>query len=164
MHYERWRRHGDTRRPAPSARLSDPMQYVDKSGPGECWMWTGALDKGGYGRRGRTSAHRWSYEHHVGPIPDGLEIDHLCRVRACVNPLHLEPVTKQENIARAVPFRTPRRKREACANGHAYDATTTYVRPSGKRQRSCKKCAAAYMREYMRKRRAATSSAPPDVA
>lgn len=68
-----------------------------------CWLWEGAL-RGGYGRvklDGRTqAAHRASYELHVGPIPSGLVLDHLCRNRSCVNPAHLEPVTTEENIRR----------------------------------------------------------------
>lgn len=69
-----------------------------------CWIWQGADDGGRYGRifdRGQTrSAHRVSYERRVGPIPDGLEIDHLCRVKMCINPAHLEPVTPLENQRR----------------------------------------------------------------
>lgn len=74
-----------------------------------CWLWVGCVHPGGYGKffvrkvQSRTIlvyAHRWSYEHFIGPIPDGLEVDHLCRVRHCVNPDHLEPVTKAENVAR----------------------------------------------------------------
>lgn len=70
---------------------------------GDCWVWQGTL-RGGYGRfragRKTFSAHRVSYEHHVGAIPDGLVLDHLCRNRACINPAHLEPVTIRENIRR----------------------------------------------------------------
>ena len=76
-----------------------------------CWLWTGPTMKDGYGYLGVDGvswlAHRWSYTHHKGPIPDGLEIDHLCFVRACVNPAHLEAVTHAENVARSV-----RRRRE----------------------------------------------------
>ena len=71
-----------------------------------CWLWTAAKQQGGYGMFGAkntkkvVAAHRWSYEHFVGPIPKGMQIDHLCRVRHCVNPAHLEPVTPKENLRR----------------------------------------------------------------
>ena len=76
-------------------------RYVEVDG---CWLWTGGR-RGGYGRiklaeTGTVDAHRLSYEHHIGPIPDGLVIDHLCRNRSCINPAHLEPVTTAENIRR----------------------------------------------------------------
>lgn len=71
-----------------------------------CWIWLRAKGKDGYGsiKRGKRShrAHRWVYEQEVGPIPEGLELDHLCRNPSCVNPEHLEPVTKAENQWRGV--------------------------------------------------------------
>lgn len=81
---------------------------VEKSD--SCWLWTGALfPSNGYGALhldgAAVPAHRVSYELNVGPIPDGLTIDHLCRVRACVRPDHLEPVTQAENLRRARPYR-----------------------------------------------------------
>ena len=82
-----------------------------------CWQWTGAKTAAGYGqlrlpfRRVPVYAHRFSYEAHVGPIGDGLTLDHLCRNRACVNPAHLEPVTNAENIRRGAAAR----RREAAA-------------------------------------------------
>jgi hypothetical protein len=75
-------------------------RFVEVDG---CWLWVGSL-RGGYGRvrfNGKlVEAHRLSYEHHVGKIPDGLVIDHLCRNRSCINPEHLEVVTEAENIRR----------------------------------------------------------------
>lgn len=83
-----------------------------------CWLWTAARTKNGHGVFGTgggtsTSAHRWSYEYHLGPIPDGLQVDHLCRVTRCVNPAHLEAVTGAENVRRALRARdiTAYRKR-----------------------------------------------------
>ncbi len=67
-----------------------------------CWGWAGRIDGAGYGRWSRHLAHRLSYEFHVGPIPEGLVIDHLCRNRSCVNPVHLEVVTQKVNVRRGV--------------------------------------------------------------
>jgi hypothetical protein len=108
-----------------------------------CIVWTGGLTIGGYGvfagvtARGsekKVMAHRWAYEQHVGPIAEGLDIDHLCRNRACVNPDHLEPVTRLENIRRAAAVKTH------CPAGHPYDAANTYIRP-GTVHRKCRTCA-----------------------
>lgn len=82
------------------------MAFVDKgTGEGTCWVWVGGLHRNGHGKFGADGraqlAHRWSYEHHRGPIPEGLEIDHLCNNPPCVNPRHLEPVTHLENVRRA---------------------------------------------------------------
>ena len=106
-HYYRWRRHGD---PLFVMKEHDKVKrfwsYVQKTDT--CWMWTGPRGGGkraqyGYMSRGRNAgigAHRFSYELHVGPIPPGLSIDHLCWVTLCVNPDHLEPVTLSENTRR----------------------------------------------------------------
>jgi hypothetical protein len=87
-----------------------------------CWVWQGDKGDRGYGRfkseKRRFAAHRWSYEHFVGPIPDGLVLDHLCRVHACVNPAHLEAVTQQENTHRGVSPVAVHAKQTICTNGH----------------------------------------------
>lgn len=86
------------------------IEMVTESG---CWIWTGHIDRGGYARLNTwdyerrvkgplLSAHRFSYETFVGPIPEGMGLDHLCRVRCCVNPRHLEPVTHRENVMRGL--------------------------------------------------------------
>jgi hypothetical protein len=106
-----------------------------------CWLWTGATNSDGYGKitiqpRTGIPAHRVAYELFVGPIPAGLQIDHLCRVRNCVNPAHLEPVTPAENMARSVAART------TCKRGHEFTAENTYSRRNAKGgiSRTCKTC------------------------
>lgn len=104
LHYRRLKRTGD---PHSLLRIPDGRErfdtFVEKTDT--CWLWTGSLTYDGYGifreNNRRTGAHRFSYEYHVGPIPEGLHLDHLCCVRNCVNPTHLEPVTPAENDRRA---------------------------------------------------------------
>ena len=123
---------------------------------GPCWQWTAAKDRDGYGqigeggREGAVQAHRSAYELLVGPIPDGLVLDHLCRTPSCVNPSHLEPVTQAENVRRGY-WGT----RTHCVNGHEWDEGNTRSRPDGKRE--CRAC--HRIRERARRRRAATRKA-----
>ena len=104
-----------------------------------CWNWDGSIGGNGYGvaRVGRssTSAHRFIYEQEVGPIPPGLEPDHLCRNRGCVNPSHMELVTHAENVLRAMQY-TARVLSEQCKDGHPLDGIRT--RSGGGRY--CKTC------------------------
>lgn len=102
MHYERWRLYGST-----DARVSfEDRLWAKVDMTDGCWLWTGTVNRQGYGRfciggRGNTRlAHRVTYELLVGPVPVGLELDHLCNVRGCVRPDHLEPVTHVENLRR----------------------------------------------------------------
>ncbi len=120
-----------------------------------CWEWL-ASRVAGYGRfravsgEAHVQAHRWAYEALIGPIPDGLEIDHLCRNRGCVNPAHLEPVTARENVRRGIAPAAVNARKTHCPRGHLYD----YTWPSGFR-RGCREC----KRVWERKRRAAGASA-----
>jgi len=107
--------------------------YADPSG---CWRWVAACTAGGYGCLridGWRYAHRLAYEAFKGAIPHGLEIDHLCRVRSCVNPLHLEAVTPRENMKRGIGHGSETH----CPRGHAYNRANTY-RHGGKRY--CRMC------------------------
>jgi len=105
-----------------------------------CWLWTGKPSTGGYGRIGTVGkklapVHRVAYELLRGPVPDGLVLDHLCRVRHCVNPDHLEPVTQRENILRGEGAAAKAARRTHCPAGHPYDRITS---TSGARR--CRQC------------------------
>lgn len=151
-HYRRYWRHGD---PLATSRVVGDDEarfwfYVDKDGPipdrrpdlGRCWLWTGAKSVDGYGilRMKRRTAYmpRWSYELHVEPIAEEHEPDHLCRVTACVNPGHLEPVTHRENVLRGEsPFAINARKTH-CVHGHPFDEANTAFTAAGYRR--CRAC------------------------
>lgn len=116
----------------------------------DCWLWTAATNDCGYGqlRVGEriVYAHRLAYEMLIGPIPPGLTIDHLCRVRKCVNPTHLEPVTTQENTRRSgsgsmfVQKRAQaQRARTHCLRGHPFDSVNTRWYRGWRHCRTCKR-------------------------
>ncbi len=141
-------------RPEPIERFSPKWEMsTEHDYDGEpCWEWFACKDKDGYGlfraERKTLQAHRWSYEHYVGLIPDGLELDHLCRNQSCVNPEHLEAVTHRENIRRGkVGYNNFNSQKTRCHQGHLFDEANTYVSPGGKRE--CRTC----RREADRRRR-----------
>ena len=120
---------------------------VARGGPDECWLWLGATDEG-YGRFSispsvRVRSHRFAYERLVGPIPDGLVLDHLCRRRVCANPAHLEPVTHRENILRGTGMAARHVVKTHCANGHAFTPENTIRYGPEQRWRDCRICRAA---------------------
>lgn len=127
-----------------------------------CWAWTGNQNGRGYGYfyvtglRGSRLAHRVAYEHFVGPIPEGLQIDHLCRVRHCVNPEHMEVVTNRENTLRGragehYSLRTH------CKNGHPFTAENTQLRSDAGRR--CLTCRKEYDRKKWQERKARQKAA-----
>lgn len=129
-----------------------PARFVSKLAVQEdgCWLWAGRKSKNGYGRfyigtsrldQRYASAHRWAYEALVGPIPDGLDLDHLCRNRACCNPAHLEPVTRIENIRRGIGpalLGLVNGSKSECVNGHEFTKANTRIRTGG--GRTCRQC------------------------
>ena len=141
--------------------LKDRLLARVTTDPGTgCWLWPTVNARTGYGSirvAGRGSrmalAHRVSYELHVGPIPEGLHLDHLCRNRGCVNPEHLEPVTCRENILRGVGFAATNAVKTHCPAGHPLDGANLYVCPRGTRK--CRACRAEASRRYLQRKRAA---------
>jgi hypothetical protein len=134
------------RRPAED-RFAEKYEVVDG-----CWLWTACLSSSGYGRfnyggRGTTGqAHRWAYEHYIGQIPDGMQLDHLCRNPRCVNPNHLEPVSPGENQRRGLlgVLKTH------CPQGHEWTPSNTRTRLSGKDKggRYCAGCSRERYRDW----------------
>jgi hypothetical protein len=117
-----------------------------------CWLWTGYRLHNGYGSlmangKKNTLAHRFAYELLVGPIPDGLTLDHLCRVRNCVNPAHLEPCTMAENALRGVGPTAVNARKTHCKRGHEFTPQNTYARPDGGRE--CKACRGMHKRNQI---------------
>jgi hypothetical protein len=116
--------------------------------PGGCLIYTGPLNNRGYGHISTTvngasasdGVHRVVYEAMVGPIPTGLQLDHLCRTRACVNHFHLEPVTRRENILRGDSPSAVHARKTHCVRGHEFNEENTSIRSDG--SRSCRKCGA----------------------
>jgi hypothetical protein len=132
-------------------RFYNKITRIPESG---CWLWDGYLCQGygSFSLNGKQQqAHRVSYELHVGPIPEGLQIDHLCRVRCCVNPAHLEPVTQRENLLRGNTFQAAQSKRTHCPQGHPYDEKNTYRCHRG--HRNCKACSLVKFRRWYYKRK-----------
>jgi hypothetical protein len=131
---------------------------------GDCWQWTAYCTKEGYGRisvnNESTLAHRVIYEELVGQIPEGLELDHLCRNRSCVNPAHLEPVTHLINVRRGEARPPIRAHTDVCVRGHLKTPENTRIVP-GTDKRECRKCRVIYQQEY-RKRKKASPSPPGD--
>ena len=120
---------------------SGPLPPIDRFWPkvdktAGCWLWRGHTNKDGYGTYGGRMAHRLAYEKLVGPIPVGLHIDHLCRVHACVNPVHLRTLTPHDNHSD-----NSWRDRETCVNGHPWNDENTRMRErNGRTNRTCRAC------------------------
>jgi hypothetical protein len=153
-HYQRWKKYGD---PLGVAIPTSPEErfWSKVDAAGFCWEWTGSRSNG-YGMfhfEGRdVRAHRWAYEFLVCPIPEGLDLDHLCRNHACVNPDHLEPVSHRTNVIRGARPRQHAMKTH-CPQGHPYDEVNTYRNPNHPSHRTCKACARKATMEWYYRRK-----------
>jgi hypothetical protein len=139
-------------RPSPLERFHTHYNVT----PSGCWEWSKALNHGGYGTFAyggrRMGAHRAAWELLRGPIPAGLDVDHLCRNRRCVNPDHLEPVTRSVNLARG-QVGGWNRDITRCRQGHPFSPDNTYTDPRG--WRGCRECRSAAKVRYLERKAAA---------
>lgn len=149
-HYQSWKKHGD---PLSTSRKLSPAQRfwskVNKAGPipdyrpdlGPCWIWTAGTFADGYGQfslngRGQR-AHRVSYRWVKGEIPEGLDLDHLCRVIKCVNPDHLEAVPPRINNLRGMSPWAQHARKTHCPQNHPYDEENTRLYRGSRQCRAC---------------------------
>lgn len=173
-HYRRWRKHGDPTKTLSPTRVygSTEERFWAKVLPPNsegCMLWNASLDRGGYGNfkaEGRQrGAHLFAYEFKIGPIPAGMQLDHVCHTassdcpggincqhRRCVTPEHLEPVTQAENTRRSQPWNVNKSKTH-CKYGHEYTTENTgYTQGRHGVQRRCRACGRAQGRERRKKK------------
>lgn len=147
-HHQMLNRRGSIDRPLRSRRSAEERFWALVTKTETCWIF-GRLKPNGYGAFSAyghsATAHRFAYELMVGPIPDGLSIDHLCRRPACVNPAHLEAVTQWENVMRSDGVSALNARKTHCLRGHPFSDDNTYYAKGG--QRHCKECSRIRGRE-----------------
>ena len=120
-------------------------KYIEPEPMSGCWLWVGARDQRGYGMVSRRlnahtkcqRAHRYIYKLLIGAIADHLTLDHLCRVHACVNPAHCEPVLHRINVLRGGGWAARNARKTHCPKGHPYDARGTTICAGGRYCRAC---------------------------
>ncbi|MCA1844613.1 MAG: HNH endonuclease [Actinobacteria bacterium] len=127
-----------------------------------CWLWTASIDADGYGRLGKGSDPTQPTKAHVvlwnalrGPVPEGMELDHLCQVKHCVNPAHLEPTTHLVNCQRRPQYQS---EKTHCPQGHPYDEENTYDNQGRRHCRACMKVRNAKYEVKRKERRHGQSS------
>lgn len=138
MHYKRVRRSGSVDGLTLERRFFGHVVAEDANG---CWIWDKPHPETGYGQFQGSHAHRWSYEHLICDIPAGLDLDHLCRNRGCVNAYHLDPVPRGVNVLRGTCPAAENARKTHCVRGHEFTQVNTYITPDGRRQ--CRSCRAA---------------------
>ncbi|MET8985829.1 HNH endonuclease [Nonomuraea wenchangensis] len=139
MHYKRRRRTGDAAGLTLERRFFDHIDHEDERG---CWVWDKPHPESGYGQFQGGSAHRWAYVFFRVDIPPTLDIDHLCRNRACVNPWHMDPVPTKVNVLRGIGPSALNARKTHCIRGHEFTEANTYSPPGRLGRRYCRTCIA----------------------
>ena len=143
------------------------IQRLSVLAPSGCWLYAGSRDHNGYGLYQKSvegfdqktfMVHRIAYETYVGPIPEGYQVDHLCRVRWCFNPQHLEAVTAQENTLRSTSRAALNAAKTHCPQGHAYEGYNLVVHD---KKRFCRECLRTYTKRAWHKRYAKRQAGKP---
>ena len=154
--------------PAPSSVLPPHVAARVTVSHAGCWLWGGAVDRCGYGLASiggkMFRLHRWAFQAANGPVAAELDMDHLCRVKSCCNPLHLEPVTHHVNLLRGATTRASTNQRKtSCANGHPFSEDNTYRwgTSRGTPRRYCRACKRMGRKSAARKARAASKDVRP---
>ena len=157
MHHQRLKRNGSTQNgQGVDSRFWNKCSIADNG----CWEWQGFLNPAGYGQfsagNGKVMlTHRWTYQRFVGPLIDGMHIDHLCRNVKCCNPEHLEQVTPRVNMERTTGHRHShysKGNRSHCGNGHEMTPENSYKRPGRVNSYACRACHAEYSRQWLIRR------------
>lgn len=163
-HWQQKYRRGQELRPLRTyGNTLDERFWVKVVKSPDCWEWTGAKRPEGHGvfridsgGNKNIPAHKYSYETLIGPVPDGLVLDHLCRNTSCVNPSHLEPVTQGENVLRGDSPMAHNLRKTHCKYSHEFTPENTYlVQARGKTQRHCRECSLRRSREQSARKRKA---------
>jgi hypothetical protein len=152
-------------RPKKRSKQEILLDYIEQAGPLEtpCWITPYRPGDRGYisieheGKRQR--GHCFFYQELIGPIPDKLQLDHLCRVRHCVNPLHLEPVTQRTNILRGESIVARRAKQTHCKNNHPLSGDNLYIHPT-RGTRDCRICRAERKQRHTNENRRSSPCNP----
>lgn len=159
-HYRKWRRWGDPLFEPLALKNRLARHVVSDSG---CWEWQGAKNDRGYGQVGILRkvryAHRVSYAYYIGPIPDDFEVDHLCSNPGCINPEHLEAVSRSENVQRAWD-RGERQRPTHCKYGHELVAPNVYKQSRGPKAVGCVECRRRDSRNAYRRKHGIPEDAP----
>lgn len=138
------------KRRCPLVRFWEKVRVDEQTG---CWFWEAGLHWNGYGffwtGKRLIRSHVYAYEHLIASVLPSFELDHLCRNRACVNPFHLEPVTKKENVLRGIGITAQNARKTHCIRGHELSGKNLHTKANG--QRKCKRCHADHQIYYTKR-------------